>query len=275
MNSKLWSKFILLLVVAIAAAGFKCSGGIQKQSWNDELSKTLGGATMGIPKTNFEPRPYKYTSAQGAIVESVAPVPQIALDSLDRAFQRRIGRFGIMFPNWTDARVVRGTRVIFVEPNRTYSPEGTPSAPCRLESIPGAPCIFVHGIKSAGTVAGTNVRWDLLDLDPPLILPHQADGNWQWLDYLEAAAHNEDEHRAGWLNLRNDPTGVFYRFLGVNDNHPWQWGDNVPLHRESNGVPDEANHCFPIVTPEELKKIAAELGVSVKDLDVPSSLITR
>lgn len=256
-------RIAVILFIALLTLAPKCGKG----EWNDEVRNNLN--RIGIANTDSQPRSFRQTTRQGAIIDSVVTVPQHGLDALDRGLQRRIDRFAIMFPGWPAARSVAGTRVLFIHPNRTYGPDGTPSARCSLESIPGAPCLFVGGIKTAGTVLGTHDLWDAIDLDPPLVLPHQAEGNWQWLEYLAAAAHNEDEHRAGWLNLRNNPTGVFYQFLGANDVHPWQWGTPVPyLHNDEIDrlIPKIPHACVPVPTEKELKKIADELGIPVDQI---------
>ncbi len=267
-------KLLLIPVLTLAVLGLKCGPG---GSWSREAEKNMSG--IGIGKHYSDPRPHRLTTSQGAIIESVVPVPQAALDALDRGFQRQIDRFGVMFPFWTAARSIAGTTVIFVHPNSVLQPNGQMTGPCKLESIPGAPCLYVGGQKSAGTVLGTHRSWEHINLRPPLVLPHQGEGNWQWLEYLEAAAHNEREHHGGWLNVNNEPKNVFYHFLGARDIHPWQWGETpVPYGSdviEATGelkfrpafvMPDEANHCMPNPTKEQLKKLSEELGISVEDL---------
>jgi hypothetical protein len=242
--------FFTIALLLFVSLGKDCKG-----EYETEARNNLDG--MGIAKAYTDPRSFKYVTAKGAKVESVVAVPPAALEAIDRGLQRRIDRFRIMFPAWTAATNVAGTRVFLIHPNRLMAPPGdTTIYPiCKLESIPGAPCFYTNGIKTAGTVLGMDDYLDAIDLDPPLVLPHQAP-TWEWLDYLAAATHNEDEHRSGWLNRRNDPTGVFYNFIGVNDVHPWQWGEPVPyLTKEPQQ--DFPSHCLP--TPKDVEKFMQEL----------------
>jgi hypothetical protein len=250
MNSKLWPRITFVAALAFLMLGAKgCHN-----SYDDELRHELNG--IGIGNQYSLPRPYSYTTAKGAIVKSVSPVPQSALDAIDRGLQRRIDRFHIIFPLWTAATGIRGTTIYFVHPNYIYDADGNATGPCELESIPGAPCVYVGGIKSAGTVAGTSDWWEHIDVNPPLIIPEQSKGDWRWLDYLAEAIHNEDEHRAGWLNRQNEPTGVFYHFLGANDQHPWQWGTEVPLTQEKRVITSEIGRCIP--DDKEARRIVKE-----------------
>lgn len=247
-------RLLVIALLVFISLGKGCGG------WHDELRHNLNG--MGIGNHDSLPRPYRYRTPKGAIVESVDPVPQSALDALDRGFQRRIDRFRDprMWPLFTAATQVAGTRVIFVRPNRLMPPIGDtrpPTPPCVLESIPGAPCLYTNGIKTAGTVAGLHDLWNHISLDPPLILPSQHP-TWEWLDYLAAAAHNEDEHRSTFLNRKNPPTGMFYNFLGANDIHPFIYDVNNPvpylvedeLDRLIKAIP---SHCVP--SEDDMKKV--------------------
>lgn len=252
------TKPISLLIIALlvfVSLGKNCKG-----EYETEARNNLDG--MGIAKSYTDPRSFKYVTAKGARVESVDPVPPEALEAIDRGLQRRIDRFRIMFPLWNRATSVAGTRVFLIHPNRLVAPFGDPTIypPCSLESIPGAPCLYANGIKTAGTVLGLDPYWDAIDLDPPLVLPSQAP-TWEWLDYLAAAAHNEDEHRAGYLNKEIAPTGPFYHFQGANDTHPWQWGDPVPYLAK----PDAPFHCLPDpLEVEKFKQSLKEKGVEMK-----------
>lgn len=223
-----------IAAVLLAALLFTCckEGDIPftMSQWDKEVRSNFNG--LGIDQQYFGLRDYKYTTPKGAIVESVVPVPQPALEALDRGFQRQIDRFDQMFaafPRWPHE--VRGTKVFFIHPNRLTAPPGdtTVYPPCSLESIPGAPCLYANGIKTAGTVLGTDDLWNELSRDPVIILPHQADSNWQFLEYLAAAAHNEREHYDGWKYRTKEPTGFFYHFLGANDAHPQQWDTQNPV----------------------------------------------
>lgn len=250
-----------ILIITTTAALPKCNG-----SRESEIRDNL--TLLGFQKANYQPRNFKYTTPKGAKIESVDPVSPKALEYLDRGLQRRVDRFRIMFPAWAFALSVAGTEVLFLHPNSTFTPEGDPSPPCSLESIPGAPCLFVKGIKTAGTVVGTNQHWDVIDRNPILVLPSQAAGDWQWLEYLAAAAHNEDEHRAGFLNVHIEPTGLFYHFLGADDTHPWQWGEPVPyLHRDAidDLIPQIPHACLPQASDKEIKKaVKDQLGIDIE-----------
>jgi hypothetical protein len=243
-------------IILIAGAGFLILAAVlhfKKTEWEKEVENNLDG--MGIQKQYFEPRPFKYVTTLGAIIESVAEVPPQALEAIDRGFQRQIDRFEIMFsragfPSWNDS--VRGTKVFLISPNRLMGVGGdtTVFPVCSLESIPGAPCFYANGIKTAGTVLGMDDYWDAIDLDPIIVLPHQGP-TWEWLDYLAAAAHNEREHYAGWKGRRKEPTGFFYNFIGANDQHPQQWDINNPVPYLTDGfasaidASDLPHNCFP------------------------------
>jgi hypothetical protein len=245
-----------ILLTAMTLVGFR-----NCDSYDREVEKNLASFAVGIPKTSYQNRKYKYTTPAGNRIESVVPVPATAMTAVDYGVQRRIERFQIIFPNW---QPVPKARILFIHPNsaQTQQPDGTwlPTGPCKLESIPGAPCLYVFGIKTAGTVLGTHSLWDKIDLDPPIVLPHQGEGNWQWLEYLSAATHNEDEHRAGYLNITRQPTDIFNYFLGERDVHPWCWGEPCPPYQEGFAkggfvMPDEVKHCLPNPTKKEIDKL--------------------
>lgn len=227
---KYWWAFAALIVLTIVIIFFTSCGlakEITRSEWDQEVIHHFNGLGIANEYTGFR---HTQRTPQGARVKSVVQVPADFLTAVDEGLQRQIDRFATMFPNWTTVRPISDHTILVIHPNPTYSSEGVASPPCVTEvNEPGAPCIYVRGIRAAATILGYDDNWTEIDQTPPIVLPHQETQGWRYRDYWVNSIHNEAEHRAGWLNRWNEPTGLFYHFQGANDVHPWQWGEMKSL----------------------------------------------
>jgi hypothetical protein len=232
-----WWVFVGLLVLTFVIVFFTSCGAVKeatRSEWEQEMIDNLDG--MGISE-EFRTFRHTYRTPQGVEVRSVVPVPANFLTAIDEGFQAQIDRFNVILPEWSLHENIAERVVLMIEPNRTYEPGGNPSPPCQNKvNEPGAPCMFVKGIQTAGTVAGLHDRWEALDKRPAVVLPHQQNQNWQFREYFKATIHNEAEHLAGFKHRHLEPrfdftleNGSVYRgslfeyYLGPRDTHPWQW----------------------------------------------------
>jgi hypothetical protein len=149
------------------------------------LCATCEKAPPGNVPANNQPTSFTYRTIEGASVVSPVEVPMTALNAIDMGIQAGIDK---MPPAWQNARKVSDYTVRFVNPE-THNQDGSPA-------------LLVNGtIQAAGQTIGYCYR------DPKncagtfykcgqvyLRLPHQAESNWGYLDYLEGTAHAESEH---------------------------------------------------------------------------------
>lgn len=209
----------LLIILAIALT-FACKPGdipFTQEKWEHQMKDAFNGS-IGIPDeyTNLKE---SYTTPRGAKVRSTVPVPPDFLNAIDEGLDRQINRLSGMFPKWTAGKNISDYTVVFVDPN----PGGGQTA-CQNEvTEPGSPCLYIGGQKSAGTAVGTDEQWTELDKVVPIVVPQQQAQQWRFREYFVNSIHNESEHVRGWLNRNNEPTGVFYHFIGEYDVHPWVW----------------------------------------------------
>lgn len=170
--------FLLIFLLVLACTAFKCGEGEQITTVPDNL-------------------PISVTTPHGVKIRSVVPVPMQAQTAIETGILTQIQKTSAFYDGgsnggpWTQKRSLADYRVIFIDPQAT--------------NMDGTPAVMVRGIRSAGTVRGVgDDGWS----EDSLILPHQADTNWRYLDYLRDAARFESEHDAEWANDKR----VFYYF---------------------------------------------------------------
>lgn len=147
--------------------------------------------------------PYSFRTPGGVFVASVTNyVPDAALAAIDEGITNQLTRTEAAHPEWAAKRLLPDYRVIFIDPMATNA-----------ETEPGSPALLVWGIQSAGTcigVGGDGVYPEYI------VLPHQADSGWNYIDYLMHSAWHESEHIREWFNDQ----AVFNSFIGSGDIHP-------------------------------------------------------
>lgn len=233
-------KWVLLGLIVLAAViiFFTSCGGameeITRSEWDQEMIDNLDG--LGVSE-EFRTFKHNYRTPLGVEVRSTVPVPANFLSAIDEGFQWQIEHFNTILPEWSLHKNIADRVVLVINPNRTYEPGGNPSPPCQNKvNEPGAPCMFVKGIQTAGTVVGLHERWEALDKKPAVVLPHQETQGWAFREYFKTTIRHESEHIAGFFHKHLEPQFTFtlengstYRgslfeyYLGPRDTHPWQW----------------------------------------------------
>lgn len=190
---------ILGIIVAVALAGGIYL--ITRLSKRAEAAKNLWQALdgLGIPKHVAE---FKHAALtpKGIEVKSTVPVPPEALATIDAGIDEQMKRFAVAYPDWPAGKRHSEYRVLFIDP--------------MASNQDGSPAILVKGIQTAGTCIG--VHPGSPSRQPWIVLPHQANRDWRFGEYLRNSAWFESEHYVEWLN--DYPT--FLRFVGEGDVHP-------------------------------------------------------
>lgn len=216
-----WIGAIAIVIIAVIWMASCKPGDIPftQPAWEHQMKDALNG-TVGIPDT-YTNLKETYTTPRGAKVRSTVPVPPDALNAIDEGLNQQILRLSGMFPAWSVGKNISDYTVVFVDSN----PGGEQASCVNEVTEPGSPCLYIGGQKSAGTALGTDERWRDLDTVLPIIVPHQQNQQWRFRQYLVNSIHNESEHVRAWWNRNNEPTGVFYHFIGEYDQHPFVWGN--------------------------------------------------
>jgi hypothetical protein len=191
---------IIFIMLGIAAITFYVRG---RKNTDKHIYQELDMLGIGKHLAKFEK---KYVTPLGAQVRSTVDVPNEFLSLIDDGIQNQIVRHNRAFPNWNNFKMVSDYKVLLIEPMGTNK-----------ETEPGSPCIFVNGWQTAGTCLGTYER---TKLDPYIVVPHQAQQNWQYKDYFMRSVWHESEHAREWKNLLNEPTGRFFYYANSGDVHP-------------------------------------------------------
>lgn len=220
-NLPVWIALLIIAIVVIlsALAFTSCKEGdipFTMSEWDREARAALNNAGIPDTHTNFK---YDYTTPGGIKIRSTQPVPQNWLQMADQGLQSEIDRVIPHAPGYAAGRNLSEYTLLFVDPNYLFdynTHETTP--PCVTEvDYPGSSCLFINGIKSVGTIIGHDENWEELDKRPAIILAHQAANNWTRSDFFTVSIQNEGSHLLLWLNRRNEPTGMFYRFMNTPD----------------------------------------------------------
>lgn len=165
-----------------------------------KIHRDLDG--LGIPKHKAK---FKYSTRtfDGVKVISTVPVPEEAIREIDEGISILFDHQDARRPEWDKMRDPAEFTVLFIEPHGV-----------NVETEPGAPHLSVGGVTTAGTNIGAapNQACDR----PYLVLPHQKDQEWRFLEYLRNSVFYEGEHVREWAN---DPA-VWARFVGAGDSHP-------------------------------------------------------
>lgn len=205
-----------VLFVTAFAVVIDCGGGGVLPGSNDgDVFRALDG--MGIPKSDAGFK-RSYTTAAGAKVRSVVDVPPAFLSAIDEGAQLAIDR---RLPGWNAITSPSQVRVLIIEPS-TFRDTQHPryGQKCtNLETEPGAPCLLVNGVQTAGTVVGIQ-QLSAVDLkDSALVIPHQAGQSWAFRSYFVNTLWNETEHLLECVNEgRQGETCL--RYQGPFDVHP-------------------------------------------------------
>jgi len=161
---------------------------------------------LGIDKKYRQFKKY-YTTVNGVVVRSTVDVPNENLRLIEEGITNQITRHNAAFPNWSAHKSLSDYEVLIIDPMCTNE-----------YTEPGSPCIEVNGWHSAGTCIGTYPRTNIKR--PKIVVPHQADTNWQFKDYFMRSVWHESEHVREWVNQENEPTGRFYFYANSGDIHP-------------------------------------------------------
>ena len=228
---KYWWAFAGLIILIIVIVFFtSCKEGdipFTMSEWDREVRGALNNA--GIPDThsNFK---HDYTTPGGIKIRSVVPVPQGWLAKADEGIRQQIDWFAPHAPAWTAGVNLSEYTLLFVEPNYLFdwnTHQQTP--PCVTEvDWAGSSCLYINGVKSVGTMIGHDDHWNKLDLQPAIILPHQAANDWTKTEFFIVSVRHESEHVRLWMNRQNEPKNLFYNFINRAgcpncDVHPIKW----------------------------------------------------
>ena len=202
---------LLVLVIGFAIWYFKF-----RKKDIDKLGISEKYVKQRLSDRGIDPKKYAkfvgvVTTPLGAsILVTRRDTPLAALQRYDRGVQRMIHNHTRKYPDKPVPQNVSDYPGAFIEPMGVNT-----------ENAPGTPRLIANGAGTAGIVVGT-AQGTLVGL-PVIVLPHQAEERWRFLDYFEESAYNEAEHSA---ECRYD-RAIFDSFAGYNDVHPH--------------VPDEVN----------------------------------
>jgi hypothetical protein len=167
--------------------------------------------------------PY-FSTANGVTVRSVVPVPAEALQAIENGIAHQIRNTQRAKPEWTGFRNLSEYQVFLIDPH-THNVETEPGSPALLVKALNPNGVDVFTVQSAGTcigVAGGILGGADDPRYPSIVLPHQAQEDWRFLNYLEESARFESEHIAEWGNDKQ----YFYSFANTGDVHP-HWPDEA------------------------------------------------
>jgi hypothetical protein len=185
--------FVFIAAVFVAALyGLPKVFGASKRDERERRAKSLEGNVEGSPVDGVPKQfPFNYKTPAGIPVGSTKEIlPEYQADVF-RAFeygvQNRINSTNAKFPEWTKKTALNDCVIGLIDPHKTNGD--------------GSPALIVSGFQSAGTVIGVE-QFPVYPVQM-IVLPHQADTNWKYLNYLSLAARNESEHDAEFANDRN------------------------------------------------------------------------
>lgn len=193
---------IFFIICALVAAGGFCLWFFyfRPLKWKKKLWYDLDH--LGIARTYCYFK-HRYVSRNGVRIVSTVPVPTDAMDLVENGIMEQIRRHSAAHPAWDKFKKLSDYAVVFIDPMGVSE-----------VSLPGAPTLEVMGIQTAGTCIGVSDR-PRAD-QPTIVLPHQADSDWQFENYLMRSAWHESEHVREYANDR----GEFLRYIGAGDVHP-------------------------------------------------------
>lgn len=145
---------------------------------------------------------FEYAADGDPWVRSNVPVPAEALAAIREGVEIQIARSSARRPDFTLYGAPIDYIVCLIDPMATNT-----------VNTPGSPAILVRGIPAAGTCLGVG---DGVSNVPIIVLPHQQNQNWQFIDYLRDSARYESEHIRLFANDRE----MFNHYQGANDSHP-------------------------------------------------------
>lgn len=209
---------LILFIVFFTNCGSTPQGGLLESEWDKEFRHAADG--VGIPKRDINLQ-FQYTTPKGANVRSTVALPADSLNAADEGISNMMAAHQAepQLSAWTRGRSHSEYTITVIEPS--INPHDNVSCAVESPDYKGAPCLYVQGFKTAGTVLGVGTElWDEIDKRPALVVPHQQNQNWQFRTWFRNSIHAEAEHYNEWLNLRNPPEGMFFRFVGGNDSHP-------------------------------------------------------
>lgn len=151
-----------------------------------------------------------HLSPQGAKVyfPKGMEAPAKVLDIIDDGLATQISK---MPEPWVNARKESDYTIFFLKPMATNK-ETTPGSPALLVNYKDAEGKW-QTIQTAGTC---NALGQGLGAGEAICVPHQADSNWQYEEYLKNTIWYEAEHWAEFYNEYN----TFLRYATVGDVHP-------------------------------------------------------
>lgn len=195
---------IVLIVLGVIGAGVYVWW--LKRGRGEAHYTDLEFVMLGIDKT-FRQFKFNVVTAGGVKVKSTVPVPADILPLIDAGIGRQITKHTAQYPNWTAHKNLSDYEVLIIDPMGINQ-----------ETEPGSPCIFAQGYQTAGTCIGTYPRTNIKV--PKIVVPHQANQSWQYREYFLNSIWFESEHVREWVNMNNDPTGIFWHYATAGDQHP-------------------------------------------------------
>lgn len=201
MNNFFW----IVLFISIIAAVVGLIWYFKRRRIQNSRAKKIAGLPIDYPTAI----PYIYHRPETPYISSVVPVPEEAIQAVTEGLKQTIRSVRHRFPHWKNALQPSDYNILFIQP-AAVNQDGSPALLVKVRGIDGS---VIDRIQSAGTVIGLPGQY----VAPPnIVLPHQSDQNWQYLDYLKNSARFEGEH---FVELLND-LAVFYQYVGANDIHP-------------------------------------------------------
>lgn len=150
---------------------------------------------------------FTVSTSRGARVRSTVAVPTDFLTIIDTGLQSQIDRYNTKFPDWANHKLISDYDILIIDPMGINE-----------ETEPGSPHLKVNGISTAGTVLG--MHW-LSNLKKPfIVVPHQKQQGWRFVDYFKWSIANESEHARERANRMFAPIDLYKYYMTVEDQHP-------------------------------------------------------
>lgn len=204
---------IWIWIIIAAGAAFGVWVAVKTYRKMDEIGRIQHDLNhkAGHPKhlSNFK---YFYRrTAEFPEIISTVPVPDGARRLLAEGIRRQIACYSETKPDWAKGTTFADYTVVFVD--APFVDDANRNGP-RITNRDGSPAILVMGFQSAGTAIGVTAHSAVKR--PYIVLPHQAESNWAYPDYLRNSADYESEHIREALN----DYAEFLRWAHAGDVHP-------------------------------------------------------
>lgn len=190
-----------------------------------DIHRALDG--RGIPKSDSKIVKEIRTPAGASVLTVRKDVPKEWLARLDAGAQQAIDR---KLPGWDKINSPKEARWLLINPSTWRAGDRAGQKCVNQITVPGSPCLITNGLQTAGTVIGVGVLDPLKLSKSRIVLPHQADTNWKFLEYAQMSGWFEGEHFVECNQKEGRGYGPCLYYQVVNDVHP---------HRANPGDPGE------------------------------------